>query len=85
MILHILEAELAGPSSLSVRFNDGCSATVDLRPLLTGPVFLPLLDPTAFAKFALDPVCKTVCWPNGADLAPEAIRSLIQVEQEVGG
>lgn len=85
MILHILEAELAGPTSLVVRFNDGCSATVDLRPLLTGPVFVPLLDPNVFAKFVVDPVCKTVCWPNGADLAPEAIRSLIPVEQEVGG
>jgi hypothetical protein len=37
-----------------------------------------------FAKFTLDPVCKTVCWPYGADLAPEAIRSLVPAEQEIG-
>lgn len=85
MILHILNAKLAGPTSLSVRFSDGCEATVDLRPLLTGPMFEPLLDPKAFAQFTLDPVCKTVCWPNGADLAPEAIRSLVPTEQEIGG
>jgi hypothetical protein len=84
MILHILHAELAGPASLFVTFSDGCDATVDLRPLLSGPVFEPLLDPNMFAKFTLDPICKTVCWPNGADLAPEAIRSLVPAEQEIG-
>lgn len=85
MILHILEAELAGPTALYVKFNDGCSATIDLQPILTGPVFEPLHDPTTFAQFTLDPVCKTVCWPNGADLAPEAIRALVPARQEVGG
>ncbi len=85
MILHILNAKLAGPTSLTVRFSDGCDATVDLRPLLDGPVFEPLLDPPVFAQFTLDPVCKTICWPNGADLAPEAIRSLVRTRQEIGG
>lgn len=85
MILHILHAELAGPTSLTVLFSDGCNATVDFRPLLSGPVFEPLLDPKVFAQFTLDPVCKTVCWPNGADLAPEAIRSLVPSQQEIGG
>ena len=84
MILHILDAELAGPTSLSVTFSDGCDATVDLRPLLSGPMFEPLLDPAMFAKFTLDPICKTVCWPNGADLAPEAIRALVPTEQKIG-
>ena len=36
MILHILNAELAGPASLFAAFSDGCDATVDLRPLLSG-------------------------------------------------
>ncbi len=57
---------------------------VDLRPLLSGPIFELLLDPYMFARFTLDSVCKTVCWPNGADLAPEAIRSLAPAEQEIG-
>lgn len=49
MILHTLNAELAGPTSLSAMFNDGCDATVDLRPLLAGPIFEPLLDLPMFA------------------------------------
>ena len=85
MILHILNADLVGPFSLTVWFNDGFSSTVDLRPLLAGPVFEPLLNPSAFAEFTIDPVCKTICWPNGADLAPEAIRALSPIGQESVG
>ncbi len=85
MILHILQADVTGPTSLFVRFNDGCSAHVDLRPLLCGPVFEPLLDAKAFAMCVVDPVCKTVCWPNGADFAPEAIRALVPAEAHANG
>ena len=76
MILHILEAELAGAHSLRLRFNDGTSKTVDVSPLLNGPVFEPLRDPAFFALVELDPVCKTVVWPNDADIAPEALHLL---------
>ena len=84
MILHIVDAKLAGPTALDVKFNDGNRFIVDLRPLLTGVVFEPLLDPAEFANFSLDTVCKTVVWPNGADLAPEAIRDLALLEQSIG-
>ena len=45
--------------------------TVDVTPLLQGPVFEPLHDPDFFYRVQLDPVCGTVVWPNGADFAPE--------------
>lgn len=76
MILHITEARVCGPSRLYLAFNDGTRKTVDLAPLLTGPVFEPLRDPAYFARVRLDPVCGTVTWPNGADLAPEALHTL---------
>jgi hypothetical protein len=76
MILHIIEAEVCGPRSLNVRFNDGVRKKVDLSPLLTGPVFEPLKDPAYFARVVVDPQSGTVVWPNGADLAPEALYGL---------
>ncbi len=76
MILHILRAEICGPHSLRVEFDDGTAKRVDLTPLLTGPVFEPLRDPAYFARIKVDPTCGTVVWPNGADLAPEALRDL---------
>jgi hypothetical protein len=80
MILRILSMNLRGPHHLSLSFNDGTRKTVDVRPLLDGPVFEPLADPRFFAQVVLDPICGTVVWPNGADLAPEALLSLSATE-----
>lgn len=82
MILRVEAFEVRGPSSLFVTFNDGTSKVVDLAPLLRGPVFEPLHDPGLFALAALDPDFGVVCWPNGADLAPEAIQALADVRAD---
>jgi hypothetical protein len=81
MILRILEAEVCGNHLLRLAFNDGVRKTVDVGPLLTGPVFEPLRDPAYFARAALDAVCGTVSWPNGADFAPEALHELAAVKE----
>jgi len=39
-------------------------------------MFEPLLDPGFFARVVVDATCGTVVWPNGADLAPEAVHAL---------
>lgn len=81
MILRIVEAEVCGPHCLRLAFNDGTGKAVDVRPLLEGPVFEPLREPAYFARVALDPLCGTVVWPNGADFAPEALYELAPVEE----
>jgi hypothetical protein len=83
MILHVVEAEVSGPYVLSLIFNDGTSKTVDVRPLLEGPVFEPLQDPVFFARVLLDPACGTVVWPNGADFAPEALHELPDLRESI--
>ena len=75
-LLHIVSAEVVGPYSLRIVFDDGVTRQVNLRPLLWGPVFEPLLDPAYFARVRVDSVCRTVVWPNEADLAPEALYEL---------
>jgi Protein of unknown function (DUF2442) len=79
MILRILGAEVRGSHHLELSFTDGARGVVDVEPLLSGPVFEPLRDPGYFSKVALDPVCGTVVWPNGADFAPEALYALLPV------
>ncbi|HLW65053.1 MAG TPA: DUF2442 domain-containing protein [Gemmataceae bacterium] len=84
MILRILDAKVQGPHQLWLKFSDGTSKIVDAKPLLEGPIFEPLLEPAYFARMTLDAVCGTVTWPNGADFAPEALRSLPPVDGAVG-
>jgi hypothetical protein len=83
MILRILRAKARGPHQLELTFSDGTRGTADVAPLLVGPVFEPLRDPADFAQVELDPVCGTVVWPNGADLAPEALHELVRSEASV--
>jgi hypothetical protein len=81
MILHVIQAEVCGDHLLRLTFNDGTRKTVDVGPLLTGPVFEPLRDPAYFARAELDRICGTVAWPNGADFAPEALHELAAVAE----
>lgn len=59
---------------LAVTFNDGTSGIVDVSALVTGAdagVFEALRDPVFFARATVG--CGAVTWPNGADLAPDAM------------
>lgn len=81
MILRLVEAQVCGPRSLRLTFNDASRKTVDVSILLEGPIFEPLRDPAYFARAELDRICGTVVWPNGADFAPEALHALAAVEK----
>ena len=79
MIMRVVESVACGPRLLRLVFNDGTRKTVNVSPLLSGPIFEPLRDPAYFALATLDRVCGTVVWPNGADFAPEALHDLASV------
>jgi len=66
---------------LEVRFNDGLSGAVDLSGRLFGTVFEPLKDPDVFAQVTVDEF-GAVCWPNGADLAPDALYRDLRAAQD---
>ncbi len=57
---------------LHVEFSDGVTGTVDLSTRLFGTVFEPLKDPVLFAQVNIDEF-GALAWPNGADLAPDAL------------
>jgi len=58
---------------LRLTFDDGKVGVVDLTTSLWGPVFEPLLDVEYFKLVKVDKELGTICWPNGADLAPEVL------------
>ncbi len=57
---------------LSIVFDDGTKGVISLRDRLFGPVFEPLRDPAAFQQVFVDDF-GAIAWPNGADLAPDAL------------
>lgn len=80
-ILRITDMKIKGHHHLWLRFNNSYEGEVNLLPLLSGPIFDPLQDPEYFAQVKLDSECGTITWPNGADLAPEAIFELCQASK----
>ena len=81
MILRVTELRVVGGHLLALAFNDGTHKTVDVYPLLDGPIFEPLKDTAYFARVKLDSITGTPVWPNDADFAPEALRDLTAVEE----
>jgi Protein of unknown function (DUF2442) len=57
---------------LWIEFDDGVSGTIDLAEELAGEVFEPLRDEAIFRQVAVDEY-GAVCWPDGPDLAPDAM------------
>lgn len=80
-MIHITSAQVTSGHCLVLQFNDGTHGEVDLAAELKGPIFEELLDPEQFKQAYIDPELHTVCWPNGADFAPEFLRSLVSEKQ----
>ena len=74
----VLDAQYRGGYTVWLRFRDGTVGEIDLQPELRGPVFEPLHDPAYFRRFTLDPVGRTLVWPNGADIAPEYLHDRVR-------
>ena len=73
MFLHVTEARYLDAYRIEVAFNNGKKGIADLADALKGPVFEPLKNTKAFARFKVDAELETITWENGADLAPEYI------------
>ena len=72
MVGKILEVQALPGYRLEVSFEDGSHGSIDLSDRLTGPIFEPLRNPKLFGQVKIDEF-GAICWPNGADLAPDAM------------
>jgi hypothetical protein len=66
---------------LRITFVDGTSGEVEMGAFLSnsaidGTIFEPLRDPVIFAQVQV--VLGAIQWPNGADLAPDAMYDAIR-------
>jgi hypothetical protein len=73
----IIRLEAREPFRLYVEFDDGVKGEYDMSERLRGPVFAPLRDPQFFAQVRLAEWGAPV-WPNGVDIAPDAIHQRLR-------
>ena len=67
---------------LAVSFDDGVEGIIEMRDRLFGPVFEPLKDLTQFQQVFIDEF-GAIAWPNGADLAPDALHERLSKAPEI--
>ena len=72
-IVRVVSAEYVKGYQLRLRFSDDIEKLVDFSRWLHGDVFKPLSNKRQFKRFFI--AGGTVCWPNGADIAPETLRN----------
>lgn len=64
-----------GDAMLSLTWDDGCTARVDLsRNIATRPMLAPLADPAEFARAAVSSDGWSVEWPCGIDFGSPQLR-----------
>ena len=79
MLPRVREARYVAGHTIWVSFNDGAEGEVNLSSELHGEMFEPLKVIEYFKAFRVHPELHTVVWPNGADFAPEFLRSALRV------
>ena len=79
MIPDLVEAKHVGRFTVHIRFADGTEGEVDLGGELLGEIFEPLKDESFFSRVSVHPEFRTLCWPNGADFAPEFLYEKVKV------
>lgn len=69
----VIDAKLIKEYVVEFVFDDLKRAKIDLKKYLGNGLFKELLQKEKFKKFKVDAELGTICWPNGADLAPETL------------
>lgn len=82
MLKDIVKVKPLNDFHLQLEFEDGMKGEVDIRKLIkfTG-VFEPLKDEEFFVKVDVNAEWGTIFWPNGADLDPDVLYSLVSGEE----
>ena len=76
MFALVIEARPLDGYRVRLRFSDGSEGIVDVAKLIPFQgVFRPLRDPKYFHWLRVDTEAGTICWPNGADIDPDALHS----------
>ncbi len=79
MIPKVKDAKYISNYIIHILFFDGTEGDIDFKNELYGELFEPLKNKNFFKKFTIHPDFHTLCWPNGADFAPEFLYTKVKV------
>jgi hypothetical protein len=78
MLFDIIAAKYIDDYRVSVTFENGKTGIIDFSPYVnSGGVFKMLVNKDYFKTFYINEDLGTICWPNGADVAPESLYQLV--------
>jgi hypothetical protein len=77
----ITRVQIEPDYQLHVEFSDGVAGTVGLSTRLFGPIFEPLKDLAVSAQARIDEF-GAITWPNGADLASDALHETLLAKKK---
>jgi Protein of unknown function (DUF2442) len=78
MLNDIIEVRPLGGYRLFLRFENGVEGEVDLADQIRfDGVFAALREPANFAQVRVNSEVGTIVWPNGADLDPDVLYSIV--------
>ena len=80
----VVRVEALPDHRLFVEFADGVRGEIDLSASLFGPMFEPLADSVLFGRVGVD-AFGAIYWPNGADLAPDAVYEKLVAAADASG
>ncbi len=82
MLKDIVKVKPLKDFHMHLEFEDGAKGEVDIRKLIKfRGVFEPLKDESFFANVKVNPEWGTIFWPNGADLDPDVLYSMVTGEK----
>ena len=82
-MVRLIKVQAQSGYRLHLEFSDGVAGDLDLTDRLWGPMFEPLRDEAFFFRVSIDEY-GVPCWPNGADLAPDALHQALQNDRGPG-
>ncbi len=74
----VVEVKIIKDYTVEVVFDDLKRGVIDLRQYLGRGLFKELLDKKKFRQMKVDAELGTICWPNGADIAPDTLYSEVR-------
>lgn len=81
MLVDITDVKPLDGKKVFLKFKDGTEGAIDISKYVkfTG-VFEKLKDEQYFRQVKVNPELGTIYWPNGADLDPDVLYSLVKGE-----